>query len=659
MRWRTSKPRPALPPLDPAVVPWLVATAAATLLPHFGHISHWQIALLVAIVGWRLWLWRRGAPLPPRWVVLLVTLAGCAAVVLEYRRLFGQDSGVALLLLFMALKLMEARARRDGVVIVTLGYFLLLTHYFYQDGIPTGAWMLVALTLITATSIRLQSAALPAPSLLRRAAFMLLQSLPLTALLFLLFPRIDGPLWGLPQQDRRAGTGLSEEMSPGSISELMLSAAIAFRASFAGEVPPRNQLYWRGPVLTEFDGRVWRVARGNLPPRAEAVESASPPIAYTVTLEAHQQRWLLALDMPVAVPRDALVLPTFDLLRRRAVQERLRYEAASAVDFRAGVRESREMLALNRQLPARANPRARQLAERWRGESADDAALVARVLAHFRDEEFVYTLQPPLLGEHPVDDFLFVSRRGFCEHYASAFAFLMRAAGVPARVVTGYQGGERNPVDAYWVVRQSDAHAWVEIWLAGRGWLRIDPTAAIAPSRVESGVAAAVPQGDPLPAMVRGGFDWLRSARWQWEALNNSWNQWVLGYDQLRQSDLLRRFGLSSDWRSLIGALAIGAGAVVLLLGLWALRRDRPSEPEQRLWERFARHMARHGCAREAWEGPRDYAERLAARLPALAPLTGAFCDTYARHRFGTPQADDLPTMRKLLAELVRTPGAR
>ena len=643
------------PALDPRLTPWLIAAATVTLAPHFAHISYWQIAVIVAIAGWRFWLWLRNAELPSRWLITIITVGGVAGIAFEYRRLFGQDSGVALLVLFMAMKLMETRLARDARVVVMLGYFLLLTHYFYQDGIPTGAWMIVALTVVTATMIRIETTALETTALLRKAAFMLAQSLPVMGILFILFPRIDGPLWGLPQESRRNTTGLSETMSPGSISSLTQSAEIAFRVQFRDDAPANNAMYWRGPVLSEFDGSTWRVQR--LPPNAlfrpPVAEAGSSNTHYTLTLEPHQQRWLLALDMPVAAPRDAVMTSSYALLRRRSVQERIRYEAESATRHRAGIGEPREILATATLLPRGTNPRTRQLVERWRSETGAGEALIARALAYFRSEPFVYTLQPPLLGEHPVDDFLFRTRRGFCEHYASAFAVMMRTAGMPARVVTGYQGGSANPVDGYWVVRQADAHAWVEVWLSERGWVRVDPTAAIAPSRVEEGIAAAIPQTESLPGVVRGGIDWLRQARYQWEALNNGWNQWVLGYDQARQTDLLGRLGISTRWQSLIGTLVVAAAIAVIVLALWAMRRERQRDPAVRLWLAFTRHMARRGSAREPWEGPYDYARRLGQRFPDLAEPSTRFCTAYARSQYGNATDEDLLTMTRTL-KLIR-----
>jgi transglutaminase-like putative cysteine protease len=626
------------PGLDPRTIPWLLATALATLAPHAPTAPPWLAATVGSLLLWRAWLWWRNARLPGRWRLIALVVAGTAGIVAEYRTLFGQEAGVGLLTLFMALKLMELRRPRDATVVVMLGYFLLLTHYFQADGIPVGAWMLVALTVCTASLIQLQApAAEPPRATLRRAALLIMQSLPMMAILFLLFPRIDGPLWGLPQDSRAATSGLTDRMSPGSISQLTQSTAIAFRASFAGPLPARENLYWRGPVLMDYDGQTWTPGGGLLPLAiGSTITPQSPPIAYTLTLEPHHQRWLLALDMPVQLPADSSLTPAFAAVRRMPVRERLRFEATSAVRYAAGVQENRQILQRALVLPEGLNPRAVALARSWRAPEHPQAT-VARALQYFREEKFAYTLNPPLLGRHAIDDFLFASRRGYCEHYAAAFVFLMRAAGIPARVVGGYQGGEINPVDGFLVVRQSDAHAWAEVWMAGRGWLRVDPTAAVAPSRVDQGVAAALPAGEALPGLARGNLEWLRDLRYQ---------------------NLLSWLGLSADWRSLIAALAGFSGLALLLLALWTMRQRAPRDPVQRLWQQFCRRMARLGVPRHAWEGPLDYAARIRRERPTQGDLAEQFGRTYAGLRYGPPgpagPKPQLITLRRLLQALPR-----
>lgn len=640
-------------PLDPRCLPWLLATAAVTIGPHAFFFPGWLVALVGLLLAWRAWLIRTRAPEPGRWLLFLTIILSIGAIVLEYRTIFGQEPGVALLIVFMPLKLLELRRARDGFVVVMLAYFLLLTHYFDADSILVGAWMLVALVVATASLVQLQAPGGIAVRRLRHAGGLLVQSIPLMLVLFLLFPRINGPLWGLPQNPGAATSGLSDSMSPGSISQLTQSPAIAFRVEFEDAMPERSDLYWRGPVMMDYDGKTWTTSRGLPSDRDNSIQASGRSVRYTLTLEAHQQRWLLALDMPVETPPESQLSPSMALVRRLPVREKLRYGARSAVDFAYGRREHPEIIRRALALPERLNPRTAALAREWR-EGASAEQVVTRALDHFRRESFVYTLNPPLLGQHAIDEFLFSTRRGFCEHYAAAFVVLMRAAGIPARVVAGYQGGEINPIDDSFIVRQSDAHAWTEVWLDGRGWQRVDPTAAIAPSRVEQGLASAVPEGEALPGMVRGGAEWLRAMRYRWEALGFAWDRWVLGYNKERQERLLSALGLRPDWKVLAGLLAGFSGLALLILLAWTLQRRRVRDPVQRLWLRFCREMSGAGCVRHAWEGPQDFAKRITDCRPSLAQDATLAADAYARLHYGTPHPDDMDTLRNCVQRIRR-----
>ncbi|WP_153115550.1 transglutaminase TgpA family protein [Rhodocyclus tenuis] len=653
-----AKAEPA--PVDRGALPWLLAAALATAAPHAGHLPVWLSLLAGALLLWRVWLWRQNASLPPRWLLALLTLAGVAAIGWQYRTLFGRDAGVALLFLFMAAKPMEMRTRRDALVLVMLGYFLLLTHFFYAQSIPVGAWLLATATLLSAVLIRLYGGAQTPRSIGSLAAKISLQALPLSLLLFLLFPRVAGPLWGLPQDAHAGVSGLSERMAPGSISSLIQSGAIAMRVRFAGAIPPQSDLYWRGPVFDDYDGQTWRAlpapaGRASAAPTV-AIAADARSVSYASTLEAHNQRWLLALDLPTTLPAGAELSGRLAAIAREPVRSRGLYNFSSTLDFVANRDEAPEVLQQALQLPEGFNPRARALAAGWRGEAPGQ--IINRALSFFGEQSFAYTLQPPLLGRDAVDDFLFAARRGFCEHYAGAFVFLMRAAGVPARVVAGYQGGEENPVDGYLVVRQSDAHAWAEVWLAGRGWQRVDPTAAVAPARVEQGVASALPAGEELPLAMRFDAEWMRALRYRWEAVNNSWNQWVLGYTPERQRDTLARLGLGkADWRTLTLALGAAAGIALTALTLAGFRRGRPLDPAEHEWQRFCRQLRRRGLIRADWEGPLAFAARVADERPELAALTTAAAGHYAVLRYGHGNADNLVGLRQCVRDAAHAPA--
>jgi transglutaminase-like putative cysteine protease len=486
---------------------------------------------------------------------------------------------------------------------------------------------------------------------LKLAGTLLLQAVPFMLILFVLFPRVQGPLWGLPRDAFSGLTGLSDSMSPGTINSLSQSDAIAFRVEFDGTPPPKREMYWRGPVLAHLDGRTWRPGPLLMVTAAPyAPLPFSPEYTYTITLEPHNKPWLFALEQPHDMPPGAFRTSDYQFHARAPVRERLRYDLHSYTQV-TQAEDSPLILATARRLPEGLNPRTRKLGAGWTADASSPEQRVQRGIDFLRNQRLTYTLRPPLTGEHVADEFLFDSKRGFCEHFAAAFVVLMRAADIPARVVTGYQGGERNPIDNTWVIRQSDAHAWAEVWLDGQGWQRVDPTAAAAPARIEENLAAAVPAGDPLPFLSGPGLEWLRDLRFRWWAVNNVWNQWVLGFDPERQLELLAQLGMEApDWRKMM--LWLGGLSVLVLLGLSALllwRRPR-LDPAQRAWRKVSRRLAKHRLACRPWEGPHDYANRVAAELPAAADDIRAIAALYAELRYGKPSKTALSLLHRRCA---------
>ncbi len=641
---------PARQALDRQATPWLFASALVTIAPHVLHQAYWLSALAGLLMFWAIRLWWKDERLPGRWVLFLLVIVGCSGILIEFRSLFGRDAGVAMLVVFMAMKLLELKSQRDAVVVVVLGYFLLLTHYFYSQSIPTGLWLLFALWLVTATLIRLHGGpASTTRASLRYAASLCLQAIPFMLVLYLLFPRISGPLWGLPSDAHAGMTGLSDTMSPGSISRLAQSADIAFRARFSTTPPAKQKLYWRGPVMEQFDGTTWRLHDNRR--TSPQLETLSAPFRYVMTLEPHNQRWILALDAPVQLPEGLNASNVLAVTQRLPVTERRRYELAASLDYRFNVDEDPRALSRNLALPPGVNPQARALAERWRNSDHRPSAIIGQAQALFA-AEFTYTLQPPLLGQNGIDEFLFKTRRGFCEHYAGAFVFLMRAAGIPARVVSGYQGGEFNPLDGYLVIRQSDAHAWAEVWLEGQGWVRVDPTASVSPTRIETGIADALPFGEPLPALVQWRADWLRTLRYRWEAVNNAWNQHILGYDPQRQRELLSRLGLpETDWRSLATVLGIACSLLVAAMTAWTLYQRPAIDPARRLWLTALRQLARRQVDCAPWETPMAVAQRVREQRPELAETFQNVVDAYLQARYGKSN-NNLNALREAVARL-------
>ncbi|MFA5372143.1 MAG: DUF3488 and transglutaminase-like domain-containing protein [Sideroxydans sp.] len=614
----------------------LIACILLVSAPHTDHLPLWVSAECAALLAWRAYLTYRGAPLPPRWLLLGITIASVLAIALTFRSLFGREVGVTLLILLSTAKLLELRTARDATVLVFLSCFIIITNFFYSQSIPTALFMLATLLVIMGTWVHLHSGDLKLKPRLRIGGVLLLQAIPLSLILFVLFPRVQGPLWGLPQ-DAYASSGLSDTMSPGSMSKLSLNDAAAFRVTFDGPVPPREKLYWRGPVLWDFDGTTWTRGRNNtlLPPK---LDDAASPVGYTVTLEPHNKRWLFALDMPGRLSIAADFTPDFQLLSRNPVNARIRYQASSFLSYRANLNEPPQQLRRALALPRGLNPQARELATNWRAEYPDDdAAIVRAVLNHFSQGGFEYTLEPPLLGANGMDDFLFQTKQGFCEHYAGSFVFLLRAAGIPARVVTGYQGSEYNALGDYYILRQSDAHAWAEAWLPERGWVRFDPTAVIAPARIEFGLSAAVADPAALPFMARNPPQWLRELRFNWDAMANQWNQWVLGYNPETQFAFLTRLGMEDiTWQKMALNMLAGIFLLVGLFTLILLRRlvVRQRDPVQAVWLKLCRKLEKAGLPRAPYEGPLDYATRIAQARPDLAELIRDLANRYVALRY-------------------------
>ena len=641
-----------------AVVGWVVAMQVA-------HIPWWCSALTAGVLVWRATLALRGLPLPGwpwRLGLLALTLAATWAT---HRTLLGQDAGVTLVVVLLSLKTLEMRARRDAFVVFFLAFFTLLTHFFYSQSLLTAAGILIALLgLLTA----LVNAHMPVgrPSLAQAARIalgMAALGAPIMLVLFLLFPRLS-PLWGVPADDR-GRSGLSSTMRVGQIAELVLDDSIALRLRFEGSPPPQSQLYFRGPVLSAFDGVEWRPARAEFPARqalASELTVSGEPVRYEVTMEPHRRPWLFLLEAATQAPElpDVRVRMTSELqwLTDRPMGSLVRFSAVSHTTFRHGPLAPTPALQEQVALPPGYNPRTLELAQQLRREHGrgPDATprLVAAVLERLRTGGYLYTLEPGVYGQHTADEFWFDRRQGFCEHIASSFVILMRALDIPARIVTGYQGGEMNSVDGYWTVRQRDAHAWAEVWQAGQGWVRVDPTAAVAPGRVGSLQRLSAPEGAIAGAIRNLNPNIAAQLRAAWEAMNNSWNQWVLNYTQGRQLDLLKNLGFRSpSWADLAYVL-IGVVVLVSLIGAaWTLWERQQHDPWLRLLQRARARLKAQGLDSSDRTPPRELAHRVQQHWGAsdAARRVAQWLLQLEAQRYGRPGAADTPTLATLQTE--------
>jgi transglutaminase-like putative cysteine protease len=628
---------------------WLLGAGFIVVAPHVLVLPTWVILSYVSAALWCLLLHRYHWRHPGRVLRLILALAAVAAVYRAFGTVLGRDPGLALLIVLAGLKLLELRAQRDAVLVALLHFIVLVGGFLYEQALWLGVYAMGAVVANCAALIRLNHpSGITNRDVVKLAAGLVVKAVPLMIVLYLLFPRIQGTLWGIPADAYSGLTGMPEVMRPGNIHRLSESSEPAFRVHFDGAQPPANLLYWRGQALWQTDGRTWRAGTE----RSDWVDSFTPvgenPVSYRVTLEPSNMRWLFALDLPASIPDGARARPGFVRERATPIRDRYGYHLISYLRYRTGALSDNERrYAL--QIPEKISPRVSALAAGWRDVSVQPTEIVQAALRFFHEENFVYTLEPPLLGADPVDEFLFNTRRGFCEHYAAAFVTLMRAAGIPSRVVIGYLGGDFNQSGGYLLVRQADAHAWAEVWLEGQGWTRVDPTAAVAPERVELGIdmlrrmaARGMEPGSLTTIELAKAFElnWFthawRRARQSWDYVNISWYFWVVDYTSQRQNEFFAMFGLnrlSWIWVALVTAAIVLLTLLCYGVALW--RQTPVRDPVQRLYRRFCRKLARAGLARAPHEGPLNFAQRAITHRPDLRSPIGTITRLYLELRYG------------------------
>ncbi|MGA2341573.1 MAG: DUF3488 and transglutaminase-like domain-containing protein [Steroidobacteraceae bacterium] len=617
---------------------------ALALAAYVAAVPVWILIVVCAAGAIRLSLAARGYAAPGRAIRFGIAAAAVVLLFIELHTFNGLAAGSALLSLVAGLKLLETQSRRDLYVVSFIIYFLCLTALLRSESFWLLIYLLGVCWLTTASLMRLTPTS-PLPGWRRSLSYagrVSAQALPMALVFWLFFPRLDSPFWRVPADSHSAETGLSDSMSPGDIVKLALSDEVAFRVRFEGPAPPAAELYWRGPVLHDFDGQTWR-RTSSVSAQAPALEPMGAAYRYVLSLEPSPHNWIFALDWPDrwdlasgSLTGDYMLVQSAPLARPIDVTavSHTRVRAAEPLTDAARWRDLK--------LPAGRNPRTLEFARELRRAHPLDSDYARAVLDVFRREEFFYTLEPPPLGADSVDEFLFDTKRGFCGHYASAFAVLMRAAGIPARVVTGYQGGLYNHFGDYRIVHQSDAHAWNEIWIDGEGWVRIDPTASIAPARIDRSLAEVFAAGS-APGRWRR-FSWLTDARLQLDALGQLWRRRILRFDQLSQERLLAGLGIPEpDGQKIVMVMAVGLVLSFVWL-TWQIRREQRPEskdPLVRAYARLCRKLAAVGLRRKAHEGAETFAARVALERPDLARTVGALCRRYARLRYGPEPSRD------------------
>ncbi len=610
---------------------WLLLGIALAIVPHWSNLPTWFWPVAAVVLLWRL----RSLEKPlPRWQVLLVTSAVLLAIGVSAGHGLNREIAITILASMAVLKTLESQRRRDAWVLIALGFFLVMTRFFYGQDMVLLPWLFLTVATLTYALLCLNQCHGPkswfVPKILSQALRYLLLAVPVAAALFLFFPRLASPLWGSPEMFGQGKTGLGDSMSPGSIAELFMDDSPAMRINFADKRPDAAQLYWRGPVLESFDGTTWRAIEYTFARRPPPLVDPQAQVAYDIELEPHGQHFLPVLDYPFRVPETAFLMPDLHVQQATRVNQLKHYHAVSQtvtpLPDTLPARLARRLV----MLPRHANPKTRAMITSWQAQTPDTQALIERILTWFNQENFVYTFTPPPLKGDTVDQFLFETRAGFCEHYASAFTVMMRMAGVPARVVTGYQGGLDN--GSYWLVRQSDAHAWSEVWLKGRGWLRVDPTAAVAPSRVRSGARSWMDSG-------RTWYDygWLHRLQLSLDSWRYRWNRWLRDYNQETQRKLLESLGVDDDQPAGMAWLIAGAILTSGLLGLFALgwsRQKRQVPDVEKIFRQLEKQFSRLGLPRAPHEGPATYLERVARHWPQTANDARCFAREYERLRY-------------------------
>ena len=640
-----------------ASLPWTLAALLLALAPHVQFLPVWITGAFVICGAWRYIIEQRRRPLPSTWLRALLALTCFLGVLATYSSVSGVGPGSALLAVMAALKLLETRKRRDQFVLLFISIFLVMSSLLREQYLWSLPYLVVALLLIMTAWLRMSATrAETASRSFRTAGRLVAYALPLAVAMWIFFPRIATPFWAVPIDTSSGTSGLSDTMSPGDISSLSLSDAVAFRVSFSDKIPEAKDRYWRGLVLHRFNGRTWSGSEPGIDRNAhDQIITSGDPVAYRVTLEPTRQQWVFALDIPYSWDlRRTTMGRQQQLSRVQPIDQRVVYNAVSYTEYRSDVELPGMFQNWYRELPEGSNPRTAELAQEMYDEAGSKAAYVEAVLQKFHQEEYFYTLEPPALGRDPVDQFLFNTQQGFCEHYASAFAVMMRSVGIPARIVLGYQGGELNSIgqETYLIVRQSDAHAWTEVWVEGAGWYRVDPTAAVAPERIDAGMSASMFNGAAAAWGLSAPSAFLHNLGLSWDAINAKWNDYVLGYGPENQDKLMQWLGMEDpDWRKMMFTLlAIVIGMVVLISLLLALRYRAPRPDRAALL--YRKFVKKSGVTLDTGETPAAFAAKAYSASTIDDEVIDTITAAYLAARYGTPDPASLRQLESQVKQL-------
>ena len=626
---------------------FLLSSLGLIVLPHVYHL-HWAVfGFFCLLLVWRfvgIWKPERLPPFP--WIVFLI-VCGMAIIYSQHRGFLGRDGGTSLFVIALGLKLMEIKTERDLYLINYLAFIVAASQFLYEQSILMAAYILFVCCVLLATLVYINSYVAQTGAALKKAAVIVVQAIPMTIVVFILFPRVEAPRWLLFNDDHQAKMGLNDSMEPGSITDLGMSDELVFRVKFSGAIPPPKDRYWRGPVLTHTDGKKWTQVRDlSYQRNLDKLTYAGTPYQYTLLMEPQEKNWVFALDMPADYPKPLERNANYQLVTSDNLDKRSEFKLVSYSAYNTGYLTKTEYKDA-RQLPEAVSEKIKQLVAQLHGFDSTPDVFISQLLNHFRQEDFHYTLTPPLMEDNPMLTFLFETRYGFCSHYASAFVYLMRVANIPARVVTGYQGGEFNAVGNFLEIKQADAHAWAEVWLENKGWVRVDPTAAIAPERIEKNIdiGQLVPGGLISYAAPSEGtqaaFNLLKQARQLWSNVDYNWQRWVINYNNTNQASFLSTFGIS-DFKKMVYWMMGLVGVITAILSLLLLyRRPKPTDPVLVVYNRFLKKLAKAGITKNFGEGVRDFAERIKPKLPEKVDSIEEITKAFIELRYGSKPTED------------------
>lgn len=618
----------------------LLVSIGLITLPHINHISIPLFVFFNTLLIWRfIGIWKINY-LPNNPVIFLLTVAALILLYTQHQGFLGRDAGTSLFVTALGLKLLEIKKERDIYLINYLAFIVATSQFLYQQSILMAGYILFVCCVLLATLVSINSQKPETLPALKKAAIIIFQALPLAIVIFVLFPRVEAPRWMVFDQQHAAKSSLTDNLEPGSISSLGLSDELVFRVKFTGEIPPPNQRYWRGPVFSNTDGKSWTETRNLFFKKyLDKTSYTGTPYEYTLMMEPQNKHWVFALDMPSSYPRPLLRNALYQLINKDKPDERAEYKITSYPQYNTGYITKTERKD-NLQLPYEPSEKIIQLVNQLRGFDQSAEFFIQSLLSHFKNEAFHYTLTPPLMDKKPIETFLFETRYGFCSHYATAFVYLMRVAGIPARVVGGYQGGELNKTGNFLEIRQANAHAWAEVWLKGKGWTRFDPTAAIAPERIEQDVnidlqiATGLVNFTVINANTSKAISWMKSARQLWGSIDYSWQRWVINYTSENQSKFLSSFGIN-DIKNMIYWLLAIVTFITLFLA-WAILKIKPSkiDRELKLYRIFCKELARAGFNKRTGETEQNFSIRIKKQRPDLADKIEKITAIFIRLRY-------------------------